>query len=116
MPDWREQIDIGSERAALPRDAGLPAWTRLRGPNQWPAALPQLRATVTRWQAASMQVVIRILRAFALALGQPADELDQVVRIISVQRLERIRRLPKRQRKGAQYPDDNLHGGGLPSG
>ena len=47
MPDWREQIDIGSERAALPRDAGLPAWTRLRGPNQWPAALPQLRATVT---------------------------------------------------------------------
>ncbi|MGC1521551.1 MAG: 2-oxoglutarate and iron-dependent oxygenase domain-containing protein [Steroidobacteraceae bacterium] len=76
LPDWREQIDIGSERAALPRDAGLPAWTRLRGPNQWPAALPQMRAVVTQWQAACMLVVTRILRAFALALGQSADALE----------------------------------------
>ncbi len=76
MPDWREQIDIGPERAALPRDSGSPVWARLRGPNQWPAALPQLRTVVTRWQEASMRVLIRILRAFALALGQPAEALE----------------------------------------
>jgi isopenicillin N synthase-like dioxygenase len=76
LPDWREQIDIGAERPALPRDAGLPVWSRLRGPNQWPAALPELRPVVTRWQAAAMQVLTQLLRAFALALGQPADALE----------------------------------------
>jgi isopenicillin N synthase-like dioxygenase len=80
LPDWREQIDIGAERPALPRDAGLPVWSRLRGPNQWPAALPELRPVVTRWQAAAMQVLTRLLRAFALALGQPADALEPLYR------------------------------------
>src|SRR5580704_7659824 len=68
QPDWREQIDIGAERQALPRDANTPTWARLRGPNQWPAALPELRPVVIRWQTAAMQVLIRLLRAFALAL------------------------------------------------
>jgi isopenicillin N synthase-like dioxygenase len=75
-PDWREQIDIGAERPALPRDANSPAWARLRGPNQWPAALPELRTAVVRWQAAAEQVLIRVLRALALALGQAADALE----------------------------------------
>jgi isopenicillin N synthase-like dioxygenase len=75
-PDWREQIDIGAERPAITRGAGSPVWARLRGPNQWPAALPELRAVVTRWQAAAMQVLVRILRAVALALGQSGDALE----------------------------------------
>ena len=75
-PDWREQIDIGAERPALPREGGSPPWARLRGPNQWPAALPELRTVVNRWQTAAMQVLARLLRAFALALGQPADALE----------------------------------------
>jgi isopenicillin N synthase-like dioxygenase len=75
-PDWREQIDIGAERSAVPRNRGPPVWTRLRGPNQWPAALPQLRGVVDRWQIASMQVLVRVLRAFALALGQPAEAFE----------------------------------------
>jgi isopenicillin N synthase-like dioxygenase len=76
QPDWREQIDIGAERPALPRNADSPAWTRLRGPNQWPAALPELRPVVIRWQAAAEQVLFRVLRALALALGQAADALE----------------------------------------
>jgi isopenicillin N synthase-like dioxygenase len=76
QPDWREQIDIGAERPALPRDANSPAWARLRGPNQWPAALPGLRPAVIRWQAAAQQVLIRVLRALAVALGQTADALE----------------------------------------
>ncbi len=77
-PDWREQIDIGAERPAVPRSAASPVWSRLRGPNQWPAALPQLRAVVDRWQRASMQVLVRVLRAFALALGQPAEVFESL--------------------------------------
>jgi isopenicillin N synthase-like dioxygenase len=75
-PDWREQIDFGAERPIVPHDSGAPAWSRLRGPNQWPAALPDLRAVVSQWQAAAMQVFTRILRAFALALGQTAAALE----------------------------------------
>jgi len=78
--DWREQIDIGAERPALARDPGAPAWTRLQGPNQWPAALPELRPIVTRWQAAAIQVLGRLLRAFALALGQAGDALEPIYR------------------------------------
>jgi isopenicillin N synthase-like dioxygenase len=75
-PDWREQIDIGAERQAVPRSANTPPWTRLRGPNQWPAALPELRPVVSRWQNAAMPVLIRLLRALALALGQSIDALE----------------------------------------
>lgn len=77
-PDWREQIDIGAERRALPRESGEPAWTRLQGPNQWPAALPELRPLVLRWQNAAMGVLARLLRAFALALGQSEDALESL--------------------------------------
>jgi isopenicillin N synthase-like dioxygenase len=76
QPDWREQIDIGAERAALPRDGNSRPWTRLQGPNQWPAALPELRPTVDRWRTAAMHVLARLMRAFALSLGQPADALE----------------------------------------
>ena len=41
--DWREQIDIGRELPARPTDPAAPPWTRLQGPNQWPAALPSLK-------------------------------------------------------------------------
>ncbi|MEN9937735.1 MAG: hypothetical protein RLZZ387_4314 [Chloroflexota bacterium] len=71
--DWREQIDIGAEREALPRDAGLPPWSRLQGPNQWPAALPELRDVVIRYQSAVEQLAVRLLKAFAAALGQDPD-------------------------------------------
>ena len=53
LHDWREQIDIGAERAALARSPDLPAWARLQGPNQWPAVLPVLRPAVLDWQAAA---------------------------------------------------------------
>jgi isopenicillin N synthase-like dioxygenase len=77
-PDWREQIDIGAERPALPREPGTPAWTRLQGPNQWPVTLPELRPLVLRWQKAALAVLARLLRAFALALGQSQDALESL--------------------------------------
>lgn len=77
-PDWREQIDIGAERAAMSRAGSDRAWARLIGPNQWPAALPQLRPVVERWQDAVRALLNRLLDAFALALGQDAGVFGSV--------------------------------------
>jgi isopenicillin N synthase-like dioxygenase len=77
-PDWREQIDIGAELAAWPADPGLPAWTRLQGPNQWPAALPELKPVLLRYQAEATALGIRITRALALALGQPENVFEPI--------------------------------------
>lgn len=77
-PDWREQFDIGAEREALPQGPGSPAWTRLQGPNLWPAALPGLRVGLLAWQDVVTAVGIRVLRAFALALEQPADVFEPI--------------------------------------
>lgn len=78
--DWREQIDIGAEKPALARTSDAPAWTRLQGPNQWPAALPELRPAVMGWQAAAARVLIRLLRAFALSLGQDDHVFEPLYR------------------------------------
>ena len=42
--DWREQIDIGPERAGHRRTPA--GYWRLQGPNLWPSALPALAAGV----------------------------------------------------------------------
>jgi isopenicillin N synthase-like dioxygenase len=74
--DWREQVDIGPERDALRECAGQPPWLRLQGPNQWPNGLPAFRRVTLRWQAAARHVLIRLLRAFAAALGQSEAALE----------------------------------------
>jgi isopenicillin N synthase-like dioxygenase len=80
LQDWREQIDIGAEQPVLASTSGAPAWTRLQGPNQWPAALPELRPAVTRWQVEATRVLTRLLRAFASSLGQSDDVFEPLHR------------------------------------
>ncbi|WP_067991876.1 isopenicillin N synthase family dioxygenase [Nocardia pseudobrasiliensis] len=75
-PDRREQIDIGPEREALELGPDDPAWLRLIGPNQWPAALPRLRETTLAWQAEALRVSREVLRALAAALGQDEGYFD----------------------------------------
>ncbi|MDH6236812.1 2-oxoglutarate and iron-dependent oxygenase domain-containing protein [Cryobacterium sp. CG_9.6] len=70
--DWREQIDIGPERDAVPRDASTPDFMRLEGPNQWPSALPELQEVMTQWRDELNSVALRLMQAWALSLG--ADE------------------------------------------
>jgi isopenicillin N synthase-like dioxygenase len=77
-PDWREQIDIGAEREALPFDSSAPAWTRLQGPNQWPAALPDLRPMLLRYQSEVTKLAISVLRVFATALEQREDIFEPI--------------------------------------
>ncbi len=97
--DWREQLDIGVERPAVKQGPGVPAWTRLQGPNQWPASLPELRPALIGWQARVTAVAIRLLKAFALALDQDEDVFDPIYRDTPNHRMK-IVRYPGREATG----------------
>ncbi|WAZ22441.1 isopenicillin N synthase family oxygenase [Streptomyces cinnabarinus] len=76
--DWRDQLDIGAERAArVPGPADAPYWW-LQGPNQWPAALPELRAAALAWVERLSAVAQRLLRELLVAIGAPADFYDPI--------------------------------------
>lgn len=102
LADWREQIDIGAERPAVVLERGIPPWRRLQGPNQWPAALPELRPTALRWQAAATDVLMRLLGGFALALGQTKEALEHLCRDSPHQLLKLIRYPGRDQTDGEQ--------------
>lgn len=72
-PDWREQLDFNTESAAYDMRGDTPAWRRLQGPNQWPAALPALKPALLAYQAEVTRVGIALLEAIAVGLGQPAN-------------------------------------------
>lgn len=73
--DWREQIDIGPERAPI-GGPGQPDYLWLQGPNQWPARLPELPGIVDEWDAALSCVARTLLRHWAASLGSPPDAFD----------------------------------------
>ena len=77
--DWREQIDVGPERDAAPQRPGDPPWLRLRGPNQWPEAVPRMRPAITAWMSAMAELGEAVLRALAVGLGQAPDHFEPVV-------------------------------------
>jgi len=72
--DWREQIDIGEERAAV--DGGEDYW-RLEGPNLWPAQLPELETAFTEWRTQLSALALRLMRTWAVALDAPEDVFDE---------------------------------------
>lgn len=73
-PDRKEAFDLALDLAADAVPAGHP----MLGPNQWPD-LPGFREDVMAWYGAVFAVGRRLLRGFALALGQPADSFDHLV-------------------------------------
>lgn len=75
-PDLRDEIDFGPEANPVPVRPGDPAWLWLRGPNQWPAAIPGFRDIVTAWMYEMELLGRTVLRALALALGQPGNRFD----------------------------------------
>jgi isopenicillin N synthase-like dioxygenase len=89
--DWREQIDISTEAPAIEQGPGVPTWTRLQGPNQWPTELPQFRASVEAWQQTLTTAGRQLLRALALALGQPEDRFDAAFATAPIQHVKIIR-------------------------
>ncbi|KQH76343.1 oxidoreductase [Mycobacterium gordonae] len=73
--DWREQIDIGTERPSI-GGPGRPEYLWLQGPNQWPAAMPELPGLIAEWDAAMSQVSRTLLRHWAASLGSPPEVFD----------------------------------------
>ena len=73
--DWREQIDIGPQRPPI-AGPGKPDYLWLQGPNQWPAALPELPAIIGEWDAALSGVARTLLAHWAASLGSPPDVFD----------------------------------------
>jgi len=79
ISDWRDQLDVGPEESAIPCGPNDPPWLRLRGPNQWPSAVPEMAPATLAWMAALEPIGIAIVRALALGLGQAMDAFDQHV-------------------------------------
>jgi isopenicillin N synthase-like dioxygenase len=73
--DWREQIDIGPERAPI-GGPGRPDYLWLQGPNQWPSGVPELPGIVAEWDAALAAVARTLLRHWAVSLGSAPDVFD----------------------------------------
>jgi len=74
--DWREQIDVGVERDTVPAGEGVADYWRLEGPNLWPQELPEMKATVDRWNDLLSGVALKLLRAMAASLGAPESSFD----------------------------------------
>ncbi|MBZ3693632.1 isopenicillin N synthase family dioxygenase [Phyllobacterium calauticae] len=89
--DWREQFDVGAERAVIQQDPTTPSWSRLQGPNQWPDSLPDLKSIVLEWQSELTRVAIELLQAFATALGQEKDVFGPIYEKAPNQHLKIIR-------------------------
>lgn len=112
-PDWREQLDIGAERAPLPEaetGSAEQAWRRLQGPNQWPAELPQLKTRLLAWQDQMSGVARSLLRALALALQQPERSFEALFEPEPVQHLKLIRypgRTPAQGQQGVGAHKDS---------
>ena len=79
-PDQREQFDIMNEEAALDTAQLTHPWQRLIGPNQWPAALPGMKAQLLAWQDRLSAITLTLLDAFAEVLEQPAGVFDESIR------------------------------------
>lgn len=75
--DWREQIDIGPEREVVESGPDVAAYWRLEGPNLWPASLPELRELATRWNDELSAVALRLMRTWAVALGENENVFDE---------------------------------------
>ena len=74
MRDRKEAFDLALD---LPAEY-VPADHPMLGPNQWPD-LAGFREDVMGYYAAAFAVGQRLLRGFAMALGQPANSLDALV-------------------------------------
>ena len=76
ISDWRDQLDVGPEESAEELTARDPAWLKLRGPNQWPEALPGMSTSVLAWMEQMNNLGLAVTRALALGLGQSMNHFD----------------------------------------
>ena len=89
-PDLREQFDIMNEAQALPVAHIREPWQRLIGPNQWPAALPEMKTQLLDWQERLSDITLTLLAAFAEVLEQPAGVFDESIQGAPYQHMKLI--------------------------
>ncbi len=77
--DMREMLHIGVEREEPKLAPGDPLYLRLRGPNLWPAAIPELQTPVLTWMRALDQVALTVVRALAQVLEQSPSFFEHVL-------------------------------------
>ena len=82
IADWREQIDVQTERE--PNVETDPAYLRLEGPNQWPESLPELRSELESWIERLTVIGRRLLSEWAIALGAEADHFESTFKRPSI--------------------------------
>ena len=82
-PDLKESYEFALDLPMSDPDvvAGLP----LHGPNRWPADLPWLRAAAEAYIDQTMALGKRLLRLFAVSLGEPEDFFLQYMKKPMVQ-------------------------------
>jgi isopenicillin N synthase-like dioxygenase len=90
-PDWREQLDLGAERATREPRPGEPPYWRLQGPNLWPHALPRLREILLAFIGEMQALALDLVRAFALSLGQAEQHFDPTFAVDPTSHLKVIR-------------------------
>lgn len=76
-PDQKEGVYFGTE---LPLDhPAVRAGRPLHGPNQFPAAVPELKQTVLRYMDAATSVAHALMEGIALSLGLPPDHFRRTL-------------------------------------
>lgn len=108
IADWRDQIDIGPEEAALQLKPDDPPWLRLRGPNQWPASLPSMSPIIRNWMSQIQPLGMALMRALASGLGQQADYFDDRMAPDAYTRVKIIR-YPAQPQNGGSGQGLGLH-------
>lgn len=76
--DFREQIDIGTERETLKWDTNSPLWHRLEGPNLWPTQIPELKNVFLQWHKQTQNACLKLLKAFAKSLNLNDDAFEKL--------------------------------------
>ncbi len=76
--DWREQFDIGAERAPHNLADDDPVWLGLHGYNQWPESLPELKNVLLTYNDILTKISLKLLRALATGLGLPETSFDEI--------------------------------------
>jgi isopenicillin N synthase-like dioxygenase/dienelactone hydrolase len=72
--DLLEAFNVCTELG--PDDPAVQAGTPLHGANQWPEGVPGFKETVLAYYESMHRLGLRLLQAFAMALGLPRDALD----------------------------------------
>uniref|UniRef100_A0A7S3TJX5 Non-haem dioxygenase N-terminal domain-containing protein n=1 Tax=Emiliania huxleyi TaxID=2903 RepID=A0A7S3TJX5_EMIHU len=73
--DHREQLEIAAE-GAPPPPAAWPPYTRLRGPNQWPASQPGLRVAIDDYTGHMLRMSAEVTCALCAALRLPSRAVE----------------------------------------